>query len=83
MWQVKLSGGVSIESQGSGFINSKLEMGRVGPSLVFVILVSLGSIWRWGLTILIHGHLSFFDWAQESCGPSLCWDWFYRLSDID
>ena len=61
MKKVKFSGGGLIESQGSGFINIKLEMGRTGPSLVFVILVSLGSIWQWGLTMLLHGLFSFYD----------------------
>ena len=67
----KLSGGVSIESQGSGFINRKLDIGREIPSLVFVILVSLDSILRWGLTVLLHCLFYFYDWSQASYELSL------------
>ena len=83
MGKVELSGEVSIKSQGGGFINSKLEMGGAGMSLVFVILVSLGSIWRWGSKMFLHGLFSFYDWEQASCGPSLFWDYFYRLAGLD
>ena len=74
MGKVELSGEVSIKSQGGGFINSKLEMGGAGMSLVFVILVSLGSIWRWGLTMLLCGFFYFCEWERASCGPIMLWD---------
>ena len=74
MGQVKLLGRVSIKSKGSGSINRKLDMGWAGPSLVFFIMESLGSIWWWGLTMLLHGLFSFYEWAQPSCGTSLFWD---------
>ena len=35
------------------------------------------------MTILFCALFFFYDWAQESCGPSMLWDWFYILAALD
>ena len=53
MGKVRFSGGVLIESQGSGFINIKLEMGRTGPSLVrFNMAVGFDDVATWPFLLL-------------------------------
>ena len=46
---------VSIGSLVGGNINRGLLIGRTGTGLVFVVLVSMGSLWRRGLAMFIYG----------------------------
>ena len=52
---------VSIGSLVVGDVNGGLSMGQAGPGLVFVGLVSLGSLWRRGFAVLRYG-LFFLRW---------------------
>ena len=44
--RVRSLGQVTIGSLGVGDVNSALAMGRSEPGLVFIVLVSLGSLWQ-------------------------------------
>ena len=52
---VRSSVQVSIGSLVGGNIDSGLSMGRTGTGLVFVVLASMGSLWRRGLAMFIYG----------------------------